>query len=114
QDLVLKIRASTEYNYELEVVAKTDEGDVAGHVMLSEIEIITDETRLTALALAPLSVLPKYRAKGIGKALVQAVEERAKAQDYTTIIVLGDPEYYGMLGYEEASHYNINNPFDIH
>ncbi|MDN8848515.1 N-acetyltransferase, partial [Staphylococcus aureus] len=55
QDLVLKIRASTEYNYELEVVAKTDEGDVVGHVMLSEIEIINDETRFTALALAPLS-----------------------------------------------------------
>ena len=35
QDLVLKIRASTEYNYELEVVAKTDEGDVIGHAVLS-------------------------------------------------------------------------------
>lgn len=113
QDLVLKIRASTEYNYELEVVAKTDEGDVVGHVMLSEIEIINDETRFTALALAPLSVLPKYRGKGIGKALVQAVEERAKAQDYTTIIVLGDPGYYGMLGYEEASRYQIYSPFDV-
>src|SRR5699024_11322770 len=81
--------------------------------MLSEIAIINDETRYTALALAPLSVLPEYRSKGIGKALVQAVEERAKAQDYTTIIVLGDPEYYGMLGYEEASQYQIYSPFDL-
>ena len=34
QDLVLKIRESAEYNYELEVVAKTDDGDVIGHAML--------------------------------------------------------------------------------
>ena len=41
------------------------------------------------------------------------MEERAKAQDYTTIIVLGDPGYYGMLGYEEASRYQIYSPFDV-
>ena len=70
QDLVLKIRESAEYNYELEVVAKTDDGDVIGHAMLSEIKIINDETRYTALALAPLTVLPEYQNKGIGKALV--------------------------------------------
>jgi predicted N-acetyltransferase YhbS len=113
QDLVLKIRESAEYNYELEVVAKTDDGDVIGHAMLSEIKIINDETRYTALALAPLTVLPEYQNKGIGKALVQAVEERAKAQEYTTIIVLGDPNYYGKLGYEEASKYDIASPFGV-
>lgn len=113
QDLVVKLRQAPEYNYELEVVAKNDDGDVVGHIMLTEIKIVDCNDKYTALALAPLSVLPDYRNKGLGKALIQAVEERAKSQDYTTIIVLGDPEYYGKFGYEEAKDYNIKCPFDV-
>ncbi|RIM37537.1 N-acetyltransferase, partial [Staphylococcus cohnii] len=89
QNLVAKLRNAPEYNYELEVVAKNNDGDVVGHIMLSEITVINGTKRYTVLALAPLSVLPEYRNKGLGKALIQAVEERAKTQDYTTIIVLG-------------------------
>ncbi|PHK49008.1 GNAT family N-acetyltransferase [Staphylococcus edaphicus] len=113
QDLVVKLRNAPEYNYELEVVAKNDDGNVVGHIMLSEIAIVNETSRYTALALAPLSVLPDYRNKGLGKALIQAVEERAKTQDYTTIIVLGDPEYYGRFGYEPAKDYDIECPFDV-
>lgn len=113
QELVKKLRKAPEYNYELEVVAKNDDGEVIGHIMLSEIAIVSGDNRYTALALAPLSVLADYRGKGIGKALIQAVEERAKAQDYSTIIVLGDPSYYGKFGYEEAQDFEISNPFDV-
>lgn len=113
QELVKKLRESPEYNYELEVVAKNDDGEVIGHIMLSEITIVNGNNRYIALALAPLSVLADYRGKGIGKALIQAVEERAKAQDYSTIIVLGGPSYYGKFGYEEAQDFEITNPFDV-
>ncbi|MDG0842252.1 N-acetyltransferase [Staphylococcus equorum] len=113
QELVVKLRETLEYNYELEVVAKNDDGEVIGHIMLSEIQILNEETSFTALALAPLSVLTAYRNMGLGKALVQAAEERAKAQGYTTIIVFGAPEYYSKLGYEESEQYNIYSPFDL-
>lgn len=113
QELVVRLRESPEYNYELEVVAKNENGDVVGHIMLSEVKIVSDDTTYTALALAPLSVLPEYRNKGLGKALIQAVEERVKALDYTTIVVLGDPNYYGKFGYEEAKDYDIDSPFDV-
>ncbi|MDK9858302.1 GNAT family N-acetyltransferase [Staphylococcus equorum] len=113
QALVVKLRKTLEYNYELEVVAKNDDGEVIGHILLSEIQIVNEETSFTALALAPLSVLPAYRNMGLGKALVQAAEERAKAQGYTTIIVLGATEYYSKLGYEEAEQYHIYSPFDL-
>ncbi|MDW4092859.1 MULTISPECIES: GNAT family N-acetyltransferase [Staphylococcus] len=113
QNLVAKLRNAPEYNYELEVVAKNNDGDVVGHIMLSEITVINGTKRYTVLALAPLSVLPEYRNKGLGKALIQAVEERAKTQDYTTIIVLGDPKYYNQFGYEPAADYDITCPFDV-
>ncbi|MCG7337999.1 N-acetyltransferase [Staphylococcus sp. ACRSN] len=113
QELVVRLRESPEYNYELEVVAKNENGDVVGHIMLSEIKIVNDTKSYTALALAPLSVVPEYRKKGLGKALIQAVEERVKALDYTTIIVLGDPNYYSRFGYEEAKAYDIISPFNV-
>ncbi|MDH9159930.1 GNAT family N-acetyltransferase [Staphylococcus succinus] len=113
QDLVVRLREAPEYNYELEVVAKNGDGEVVGHIMLSEIEIINDKRSYIALALAPLSVIPEYRNMGLGKALIQAAEERVKAQDYTTIIVLGDPEYYGKFDYKEAAQFDIYSPFDV-
>ncbi|MBF7017928.1 GNAT family N-acetyltransferase [Staphylococcus durrellii] len=113
QQLINKIRKSEDYNYELEVVAKNDEGSVIGHALLSEVIIEDEQDQHTALALAPVSVLPEYRNQGLGKALIQAVEERAKNHDYDTIVVLGDPEYYQPLGYANASNYKIHSPFDI-
>lgn len=113
QDLVARLRNAPEYNYELEVVAKNGTGDVVGHVMLSEIAVVNETKQYTVLALAPLSVLPEYRNKGLGKALIQAVEERAKTQDYTTILVLGDPKYYNQFGYDTAEDYDIACPFDV-
>ncbi|RIP34704.1 N-acetyltransferase [Staphylococcus gallinarum] len=113
QELVVRLREAPEYNYELEVVAKNENGDVVGHIMLSEVKIVNDTKTYVALALAPLSVLPEYRNKGLGKALIQAVEERVKALGYTTIVVLGDPNYYSKFGYEEAETYSIDNPFDV-
>ena len=54
--------------------------------MLSEINLKADDQRYKALELA-LIVDKPYRNEGLGKALVQAVEERAKSQHYTTIVV---------------------------
>ena len=49
---------------------------------------------LKVLQLSSLIVATPYRNQGIGKALVQAVEERAKAHHYTAIIVDDCPEYF--------------------
>ena len=111
--LVAQLRKAPEYRCELEVVAKLETGDIIGHAMLSEVKIVNGERTYTALALAPVSVLPEYQQQGIGKALIQAVEERAKADDYTTVIVLGDPGYYHQLGYQTAADYDITAPFKI-
>lgn len=113
QQLVNKIRKSEAYNYELEVVAKNDKGEVIGHALLSEVTIEDEQEQYTALALAPVSVLVEYRNQGLGKALIQAVEERAEAHGYNTIVVLGDPEYYQQSGYMRASDYKIYSPFDV-
>lgn len=65
QDLVVSLRKGKAYIPELSIVAEI-EGKIVGHIMFTK-AIIEDKT---VLALAPLSVLPEYQRKGIGKALI--------------------------------------------
>lgn len=111
--LVKGLRMAPDYRYELEVIAKTADDEIIGHSMCSEVTIQSEEASYTALALAPLSVEQAYQHMGIGKALVQALEERAYAQEYTTIVVLGHPDYYAQLGYEIAAKHGITVPFEV-
>lgn len=102
QALVRKLRLEPGYHYELEVIAKDEAGEIIGHALCSPIQIKSHEETFDALALAPVAVKKPYRQKGIGKALIHALEERAQELEYTTIVVLGHPDYYKALGYELA------------
>ncbi|UEX89987.1 GNAT family N-acetyltransferase [Staphylococcus ratti] len=113
QELVRKLRLEPEYHFELEVIAKNEAGEVIGHALCSPIQIEAENERYEALALAPVSVKKAYQRKGLGKALIQALEERAQELEYTTIVVLGHPDYYAALGYEVAAEHGISTPFEV-
>lgn len=66
-------------------------GTIVGHVALSPLA-----AEGPALALAPLAVHPAVQRRGIGAALVAAA---LGAMPGHTIVVLGDPAYYGRLGF---------------
>ena len=66
-------------------------GAVIGHAALSPLQ-----ADRAAYALAPVAVSPKAQRRGIGAALVQQAMEWA---DEAAVVVLGDPEYYGPLGF---------------
>lgn len=111
--LVKDLRMAPDYRYELEVIAKTADDEIIGHAMCSEVTIQSGEHAYVALALAPLSVTQAYQHKGIGTALVQALEERAYAQEYTTVVVIGYPDFYEQMDYEVAADHDITVPFDV-
>ncbi|ARJ52000.1 GNAT family N-acetyltransferase [Staphylococcus lutrae] len=111
--LVKRLRLSPNYHYELEVVAKTEDGRIIGHAMCSEVRIQNETTTYVALALNSLVVSTSFRHKGIGKALVHALEERALSEEYTTIVAHGHGDFYEQLDYEQASHHHIVTPLDI-
>ena len=113
QELVRKLRLELEYHFELEVIAKDEAGEIIGHALCSPVQIKSNENTFDALALAPVAVKKVYRQKGIGKALIQALEERAQELEYTTIVVLGHPDYYEALGYEQALEHGITTPFKV-
>ena len=74
--------------------------------MLNEVNLIDNEDTFKVLQLSSFVATP-YRNQGIGKALVQAVEKRAKAHHYTAIIVDDCPEYFTALGYASAAQHHI-------
>ena len=72
-----------------------DESRIVGHVLLS-----TMEAPFGAVALAPVSVTPSRQNCGIGAGLVRVSIERAMADGWDAIFVLGDPRYYRRFGFD--------------
>lgn len=105
--MISNLRKQPTYNYELEVIVKKEDGEIIGHIMLNEVNLIDNEDTFKVLQLSSLIVATPYRNQGIGKALVQAVEERAKSHHYTAIIVDCCPDYFITLDYELAAQYHI-------
>lgn len=85
----------------------TIDGSVVGHVQLSRAWIGEEPV----LALGPIGVAPDRQRRGIGSALVSAALEEATRRGERAVILLGDPEYYGRLGFVPGSRYGLSNPY---
>jgi predicted N-acetyltransferase YhbS len=113
QFMVDRLRGSKSFVPELSLVAEDEKGNIAGHVLLTTIEIQNKGISYPALALAPLSVRPAYQNQGIGKKLVLSAHHIAQDLGYNLIVILGIPNYYLGLGYEFASKYELKLPIKI-
>lgn len=111
-ELVGKLRVSECFIPELSLVALS-EGAIVGHILLTELKLHPNPRNLKLLALAPVSVLPEYQKKGIGSALILKAHELAKAMFYSSIILIGHPEYYTRFGYVNINPEWIKLPFDV-
>lgn len=112
--LVSRIRSSNTFIPELSLVAvEKDNTKIVGHILLSKIKIKNNNQVAESLALAPVSVLPDYQNKGIGKLLIQEALEEAKKLGYHSVFVLGHPEYYPKFGFKKTSLWGIKAPFEV-
>ena len=113
-ELVARIRKSAFFIPELSLIAQDAGGDkIVGHILLSKINIVNENQKIPSLALAPVSVLPAYQHKGIGKQLINTALKKATALGYRSVIVLGHPDYYPKFGFKKASLWDIKAPFDV-
>lgn len=85
----------------LELVAERD-GDLLGHILFSTLLVETANRSFSAVALAPIAVMPEAQKQGIGTALVEEAHRRLRQAGETLTVVLGDPAYYGRFGYTNA------------
>ncbi|MDE5802712.1 MAG: N-acetyltransferase, partial [Lachnospiraceae bacterium] len=94
---------------ELSLVAQLKDGTIVGHIICSKAIVKIENRKLSVLDFGPLSVQPEYQRQGIGKALIQAMIEKAKKLDYGAILFFGRPEYYPQFGFKEAAIYGISD-----
>lgn len=70
---------------------------LAGHVIFTTCG--TTEGPDQVALLGPLAVAPAWQRQGVGTALVRAGLQRLEQAGVTQVYVLGDPAYYGRLGF---------------
>lgn len=112
-NLVRRLRDSKAYIPELALVAKAD-GVIVGHVLFTKIKIHAVGGKVfDSLALAPVSVHPRYQRKGIGASLIAEGHRIAQKLGYSSVILVGHPGYYPRFGYVKASKFGISAPLDV-
>ena len=81
----------------MSLVATMDER-IAGNVIFTTCGVEGSDAKVALLA--PLAVAPDFQKQGIGSALVSDGLRRLKDAGFSLVCVLGDPAYYGRLGFE--------------
>lgn len=111
--LVDRLRGSTAFIPALSLVA-VYENKLIGHILFTRIKITAAGQReATALALAPLAVLPEYQKMGAGTLLVEKGMAKATLLGYNAVIVLGHAHYYPRFGFVPVEKWNITAPFEV-
>jgi len=90
------------------IVAEID-SEIVGHVIFTHCDVIGQ--RLNASLLAPLVVKVTRHGQGIGSALVYAGLQQLRDRGVHFVCVLGDPAFYGRLGFLPDS--SIRPPYRL-
>lgn len=88
-------------------------GIVVAYILFTRMVIKASGGSHSALALAPLAVMPSHQKSGLGTALVRHGLAESTRLGHHIVIVLGHPEYYPKFGFVPASRFGIRAPFDV-
>ncbi|MES0879306.1 GNAT family N-acetyltransferase [Roseibium sp. SCP14] len=84
-------------------------GDIVGHIVFTMCTV--DGHSLLVSLLGPLCVLPDHQKQGIGSSLVRSGFEHCKELGARRVLVLGDPSYYGRIGFRPET--GITAPYPL-
>jgi putative acetyltransferase len=87
------------------------DGRVVGHVLFSDLPIITATGTTPALALAPMAVLPEFQHLGVGSELVRHGLDVCRDAGHEIVVVLGHPRFYPRFGFSPALAVRLSSPF---
>ncbi len=104
--LVDNIRNSKYFNRELSLVALY-KGRIVGHILLTPLKIENGQKEYESITMSPLSVMPQFQKKGIGRKLISEGFRRARALGYRSVVVLGHASFLTQFGFELASKWHI-------
>jgi putative acetyltransferase len=92
------------------LIAETD-GRIVGHVLFSALDIVSPTSTVSALALAPVAVLPEWQRQGIGSQLIERGLEISRNYGHRIVTVLGHPNYYPRFGFSAELAARLDSPF---
>lgn len=84
---------------------------IVGHILFSRMSIETTGESVSAVALAPMAVLPEYQRRGIGGRLIQNGLNMLRQQGEQIVIVVGHPNYYPRFGFSNEITCSLESPF---
>lgn len=90
---------------------------VVGHVVFSKLQLKGTRSTISAVALAPVAVVPAHQRRGVGSALIREGLRRCAIRGYAAALVLGDPAYYTRFAFsaEPAKRItSVYSPAGIH
>ncbi|MGV7227787.1 MAG: GNAT family N-acetyltransferase [Nitrospirales bacterium] len=87
----------------------TIDTQIVGHVIFTKCGVVGNG--VNAALLGPLAVAPAWQRQGIGSAIVRAGLRWPKDADVNRVYVLGDPAFYGRLGFLPES--LVEPPFPL-
>lgn len=109
-DLIERLRSAC-----LAIISLVGEqgGQVVGHALFSPAVIEWDESGSEAvgLGLGPVAVLPAFQRRGFGSLLIKHGLEMARDRGASFVCVLGDPAFYGRLGFQPAARFGVFSEF---
>ncbi len=106
-DLVERLRASRNIAGEYIAVLA---GRPAAYVAFTGLSVSLDQKPLRAVGLAPLAVASELEGKGLGLRIMRFGLESMRGLGYSAIFVLGDPAYYGRMGFSEKIAARFRSP----
>jgi putative acetyltransferase len=92
------------------LVADRD-GQVVGHILFSDLPVVTEAGTVPALALAPLAVLPEVHNQGIGSVLLRRGLQVCKGQGHRLVVVVGHPHFYQRFGFSSKLAAQLDSPY---
>lgn len=105
--LVHIMRKHEDFIPELDFIAELD-GKVIGNVMYTKARLIDEMGKeKIVLTFGPLSILPEYQRRGIGKKLLDFSFNKALELGYDAIIIFGNPGNYVSCGFKSCKKYNV-------
>ncbi|MGH4118272.1 GNAT family N-acetyltransferase [Clostridium sp.] len=101
------MRKTDSFIHKLDIVAEVN-GKIVGNIVYTKAKIVDDNAVYhNVISFGPISVLPAFQGKGIGRILIEHTKTMAKELGYTAILIYGDPDYYGRSGFTAAENYKI-------
>ncbi|MCL2671302.1 MAG: GNAT family N-acetyltransferase [Clostridiales bacterium] len=105
--LVHRLRVAAALVPELNFVAEAD-GEIVGHIIYTRSSVTDDAGQVhETLTFGPLSVLPGYQNRGIGRALMRHSFEAAKQLGHKAVLIFGNPDFYPRVGFRPAKEFGI-------